>query len=108
MYFTRMFGSALNTTRRDPRDKIFAEFKCALCGETSEIDITTTQHTFDFERERRCKHCGQIDANDKALNLKAQLEKLTDDKSRIEVQIEKVIRELDELGVSTSATDGSK
>ncbi len=102
MYFVRKFGSGLNTSRMDPRDKIFAEFKCALCGETSEIDITRTQDTFDFKRERRCKHCGLVDADDKVTNLKAELEKLTSEKTRIKVQIEKIERELNEIQFTLS------
>lgn len=97
MRFVRVFGSGLNTNSTDPRDKIWAEFVCDLCGEETQIDVTSTRATFDFARERRCPHCKQISASNKALNLQAQLNKLTSDKSRIEVQIEQIERELNEL-----------
>jgi hypothetical protein len=102
MYFTRLFGAGLDKNRRDPRDKIWAEFHCALCGENSEIDVTGNRNTFQFHVERRCPKCGQLNANDKALNLKAQLEKLTSDKSRIEIEIDQIERELNELNGNTS------
>lgn len=101
MYFVRKFGSGLNTISSDPRDKIFAEYKCALCGKTSEIDITRVTESFDINRERRCPKCGQISADDKRKNLVAQIEKLTSDKSSIEVQIDKLTRELEEIPVSS-------
>lgn len=97
MYFTRKFGAGLDKTSRDPRDKIFAEFKCGLCGQTSEIDISSTFATFDFNRERKCPKCGQINSEDKAINLQAQISKLTVDKSRIEIEIEKLTEELQEV-----------
>ena len=100
MYYVRLFGSGLDTDRFDPRDKIFAEFKCALCGGISEIDVTTTRHSFDYARERKCPKCGLVSVADKEQNLKATLEKLTTEQSRIQVQIEKTIRELDEIKTS--------
>lgn len=97
MYFVKLFGSGLDKNRRDPRDKVFAEFHCSLCGKNSDIHVTRVLDTFDFKRERRCPHCKQISSEDKAINLRAQLDKLTVDKSRIEVEIEKIERELNEL-----------
>lgn len=105
MYFTKMFGSALDPNRRDPRDKLFAEFKCSLCNATTDLDITSTRHTFDFARERRCPKCGHINASDRAVNLKAQMTKLLSDKSRIEVEIEKIERELNEFSIQTSSAE---
>lgn len=106
MYFVREFGSGLDTNRRDPRDKIFAEYKCALCGQLSEIDVTVTRLTFDFDRERKCPHCGQIDAEDKLMNLRANLEKLTTEKSRIQIEIDKVERELNEYECQFKSDEG--
>ena len=100
MYFVRLFGSGLNSKTSDPREKVWAEFHCSLCGEDTEIDVTGRRDTFQFDRERRCPKCGQIDAEDKALNLKAQIDKLVSDKSRIEIQIEKLINELEKIKVS--------
>ena len=101
MYFVREFGAGLDTHRFDPRDKVFAEFHCSLCGEDTDINITRVRETFQFDRERKCPHCGQTNAGDKELNLKAQLEKLTSDKSRLEVEIEMIENELNQV---TSAT----
>ena len=98
MYFVRKFGSGVNPQRAaDPRNKIWAEFHCNICGEDSERDITSTYHTFDYSRERKCPRCGMLDASDKKTNLKTQLKKLTSDKSRIEIEIEKVERELNNI-----------
>lgn len=97
MYFVRLFGSGLNSKTSDPREKVWAEFHCSLCGEDTEIDVTGRRDTFQFDRERRCPKCGQIDAEDKSLNLKAQLDKLTSDKNRIQIEIDKIERELNEM-----------
>jgi glutaredoxin len=97
MFYLRLFGSGLDNSRSDPRDKVWAEYQCSLCGMKSEIDVTSIRHNFDFEKERQCPHCRMIDSADKEKNLKAKLEKLTIDKSRIEVQIEQLIREIDEM-----------
>lgn len=94
MYFVRLYGSGLDKNSTDPRHKIWAEYKCGLCGEITDIDVTSTKSTFDFKRDRRCPHCKQINAEDRKQNLKAQLDKLTADKSRIEVEIEQIEREL--------------
>lgn len=100
MYFTRLFGSGLNSNSYDPRDKVWAEFHCSLCGKDSEIDVTGKQKTFQFDVERRCPKCKQINVDDKALNIKAQIDKLVSDKSRIEIEIEKLINELEKIKVS--------
>ena len=94
MYFTKLFGAGLDKNRRDPRDKIWAEFHCALCGENSEIDVTGNRNTFQFHVERRCPKCGQLNADDKAKNLKVIIERLTQEKSKIEIQIQQMIDEL--------------
>jgi len=97
MYFTRLFGAGLDKNRHDPRDKIWAEFHCSLCGEDSEIDVTRVMNNFQFDKERKCPKCGLISSEDRILNLKSQLDKLTSDKSRIEIEIDKIERELNEL-----------
>jgi len=94
MYFVRTYKSGGEDW--DPRQKIWAEFHCALCDEDSDIDVTRVMDTFQFDRERKCPHCGCLDADDREKNLKAQLEKLTHDKSKIEVEIEKIERELND------------
>ena len=99
MHFVQCFGSGYNPTvsTTDPRNKIWAEYHCSICGEDSEIDITRNKDTFDFARERKCKQCGMINSDDREINLKTQLDRLTMDKSRIDVQIEMIERELNEL-----------
>jgi hypothetical protein len=97
MRFNRFFGSGYKSTRSDPLEKIFAEFVCDLCGETNDIDVSSTMNTFDPTRERRCPSCKQINASDRENNLKAALEKLTSDKNRIQIEIEKIEREINQL-----------
>jgi len=96
MYFVKFFGAGLDDNYSDPRAKIWAGYKCGLCGHETEYDVTSSRATFDIKRERRCPSCKQINAEDRETNLKAQLEKLVADKSRIEIEIEKVERELSE------------
>lgn len=81
----------------DARDRVFAEFKCNICEKTTEIDVTGRRSTFDFGRERKCPQCGLTNPQDKEQNLKAMLDKLMEDKSGIEIQIDKIERELNEL-----------
>jgi len=94
MYFVRLFGSGVDTTSMDPRDKIWAEFHCSLCGKDSEIDVTRVSKTFQYDVERRCPHCKQLNSGDRMRDLKAQLDKLTADKNRIDIEIEKIEREM--------------
>jgi len=98
MYYVRVYGSGINPINNsDPTNKVWAEFCCSICGENTDIDITRVRDTFDFQRERKCPHCGMVDSSDKEINLKTQLDRLTMDKSRIDVQIEMIERELNEL-----------
>jgi hypothetical protein len=94
MYFNRLFGSGLDSKSPDPREKVWAEYMCSFCGNTTEIDVTGRRNTFDFQRERRCPKCHQLSSEDKVINLKSQIEKLTSDKSHIEIQIQQLIEEL--------------
>ena len=100
MFFQRKYKNGC--ADYDPRQIIWAEFHCALCGKDTDINITRVTETFQFDRERRCPHCGHIDSADREKNLNAQLEKLTFDKSKIEVQIDKLERELNEIGTETT------
>lgn len=96
MHFIKLTGSAL-TTNTDPRCKLWAEFHCDLCDKNSWVDVTSRRASFDFERERRCSHCGQISSVDRELNLKANIDRLTQEKNRIQVQIDTLINELGEV-----------
>ncbi|MBD3260255.1 MAG: hypothetical protein GF334_01035 [Candidatus Altiarchaeales archaeon] len=102
MFFVRKYTSGAGDY--DPRQRRWAEFHCALCGHDEDYDITRTELTFQYDRERRCPACGQLNADDREKNLKAQLAKLTNDKSKIEVEIEKLMRELDEISQTSSHT----
>jgi DNA-directed RNA polymerase subunit RPC12/RpoP len=99
MYYVRTFKSGAGDY--DPRQRIWAVYKCALCDKETEIDITRVERSFQF-RERVCPHCGQLNAEDKVINLKAQINKLTVDKSRIEVEIGRLERELNECKTTLS------
>lgn len=101
MYFVRTYKNGCGDY--DPRQIIWAEFHCSVCGEDTDINVTRTMTTFQFDRDRVCPHCHCLDPSDKAKNLQSQLDKLTTDKSRIEVEIEKIERELNEI--ETSATE---
>ena len=94
MHFVRLFGGGLDKNRADPRDKVWAEYHCSLCGQDSEIDVTRVVDTYQYDVERRCPHCKQINSEDKIQSLKAQLDKLTADKNRIDIEIERVEREM--------------
>lgn len=94
MYFDRTFTSG---ALHDPRSKTWAEFKCPVCGEDTQIDITGRQATFDFTRERICPHCHQKSPEDALINLKTEIDKLTQEQSRIAVQIEELTRQYEEL-----------
>ena len=102
MYYVRTYTSG---PQSDPRSKIWAEFHCSVCGENSDIDVTFTSHTFQFDRERKCTHCGNLNPDDKVLNLKAQKEKLEADKVRITKEIEKLCTEIEQC--ETSAVKGN-
>jgi hypothetical protein len=94
MYFVKTYKSGGEDY--DPRQRTWALFKCGLCNKDNVIDITRIKDTFDFSCERRCEKCGMINSEDKILNMKAQLNKLTVEKSRIQIQIEQIERELNE------------
>jgi hypothetical protein len=97
MHFVRFFGSGYNTTSSDPRNKVFAEYKCSVCGEEQEIEVTKTWKTTFQTIDKICPHCKCFSIDDKEKSLNEQLEKLTSEKSRIEIEIDKIERELNEL-----------
>ena len=106
MRFKRLFGSGLDKKSYDPRDKVFAEFVCDLCGKSTDIDVTRTRYTFQFDIERRCPNCGQINSADKLINLQAQIDKLTAEKTKIQVEIDRCEREMNELQVQKDCSNG--
>jgi superfamily II helicase len=80
----------------DPRRKKWAEFKCECCGKEQHIDVTAN-NTFDYGKERICPDCGQKGINDYESNLKAEIEKLTADMNRLEIQRKLAVEKLEKL-----------
>ena len=95
MYFVREYKGG--GADYDPRQKHYAEFNCLVCNKLSDIDITGRADTFDFQRERICLHCGQKSPQDSLLNLKAQIEQLTQQKNNLAIKIDQLIREAEQL-----------
>ena len=94
MYFVRFWGSGYNTTRRDVRDKVYAEYHCAVCGHNKDYDVSMTWSSSFQTRARVCPSCGCMDEGDREKMLRSELKRLTSDKSRIEVEIDQIEREL--------------
>jgi len=98
MYFVRFYGSGYGRDHAyDPRGKVWAEYKCSVCDHVHDEDVSRTWNTTFQTRDRICPACRCMHSDDKVLNLKAELEKLTANKSLIEVQIEQLEREISEL-----------
>jgi len=100
MYFVRMYKNGCGNY--DPRQRTWAVYHCSVCGEDTDIDVTRVMSTFQFDRDRKCPYCGCVSPDDKEKNLKAQLNKLTTQKSRIQIEIDKIERELNEIEVSAT------
>lgn len=94
MKFVRTYKSGGGDN--DPRQKTWAEFQCSECGEKHDIDITRNA-SFDFAKERKCPACGCVSHADRIFNLKAEVEKLTVTKSKLEVQIASLCEEIESL-----------
>jgi hypothetical protein len=98
MYFKRFYGSGLGAEGSyDPRGKVWAEYICAVCGHVQDEDVSRTWNTTFQTRDRLCPVCRSMSSEDKVINLRAELDKLTENKSRIEVEIEKIEREISEF-----------
>jgi len=98
MRVVRKYGSALSKEfAADPFAKLWVEFKCDACGHIHDEDITSRKNTFRYDMEMRCPKCKSYSPEDRASNIKAQINKLTGDKSRIDTEIEKLERELNEV-----------
>lgn len=97
MYFVRTYKSG--APDYDPRQKEWAEFHCDVCGEDSDLEVTNRTSQFDFKRERMCPHCKQTNPEDRIKNIEAQINKLTKERKRIEVEIESLIKSLEKDNV---------
>lgn len=94
MKFVRTYKSG--GSDNDPRQKTWAEFACTVCGEKQDIDITRNA-SFDFTKERKCLKCGCTGEADRVFNLKKEVEKLTETKSKLEIQIASLCEEIENL-----------
>ena len=104
MHFIRTFHSGGPT---DVRSKDWAEFKCSVpgCGELVQIDITGREHSFDFDRERICPHCHKTHPEDALESIKAEIDRLTTSRSRIDIQIEELTHKMLETAKKLSSTN---
>lgn len=99
MYFNRFYGSGYSEDggilSRDPRGKVWAEYVCGVCGHVHDMDVTSTWCTTFQKRERVCPSCRCMSPEDKVRNLESELESLTAEKSRIQIQIDMIAKEIE-------------
>lgn len=94
MYIKRDFkGGGAN---HDPRQKHWVEFVCD-CGHEEHVDITGRESTFRFDQIRKCPKCKSFGRHDKEIALKEQIKKLTETKTTIDVEIERLTEELKQI-----------
>jgi hypothetical protein len=96
MYFKRFYGSGYQSKRRDPREKVFAEYVCSVCGHVEDKDVSRTWNTTFQPRDRRCPACQCMGDEDRINNLKQELAKHTVTLTNTQVEIERITRELEE------------
>lgn len=84
MYFVRTYKSG--GADYDPRQQIFAEFECSVCGEKTDVNVTTNK-TFDYSRIRKCPHCKSFDETDQLNSLKKEVELLIEQRENINKKI---------------------
>jgi len=89
----------------DPRQIKWAEFNCTVCGEETNIDVTANG-SFDYERVRECPHCKSFGKDDYKNNIKKKIKSLTMQQSKIQVEIDKAIRELGEIEDGENVASG--
>jgi len=92
----------------DVRQKRYAEFHCEVCGANEDVDITGRRQTFQFNAPRKCPKCKSLGKNDRVNSIKKQIEMLTEDKSNIEVTIQRLTQELSELSSSELSSSDQK
>ena len=102
MYFNRFFGSGYSENPEevkkiyDPRAKVWAEYICTVCDHIENMDVSSTWDTTFQKRDRVCPKCHCMASDDKLKNLKAELDSLTSEKSRMQIKIDRLLREIEE------------
>lgn len=77
----------------DPRQQKYAVYSCDGCKHTEYYNVT---YNFKFDYgPKRCPKCGSISSEEYLESIKQKINSLTEEKSRIEIQIEKLITELE-------------
>jgi len=106
MYYVRRYTAG--GMDYDPRQKHWAVYHCDNCGEDVDIDITRHFETYDLSTPKKCPHCKCLDPEDHEKNLKSKIKDLTLKKNRIQIEIDQIIRELDELASKQKSVKTSK
>jgi hypothetical protein len=92
MVYVREFQTG---TGKDPRDKWFAVYHCDACGHEEWIHMYD-RYAFD-KRPRECPKCHSLGVEDLRKNLEARRAALLDQESKVRAEIEKVIKEIEQL-----------
>jgi len=96
MYFDRFIRS----DPRDVRTPAWYIYKCDVCEEETEFRYVSG---FDTTRIRKCPHCKSFGTQDKLISLKTQITTLTQQKTELEMEIDRLCKEVEQ--VQTSAID---
>lgn len=78
----------------DPRTKHWVEYKCPCCNNLHQVDITR-KNGYDMSKEIKCPHCGKLNANDSIEGLKKEIDRLTENRRAIDIQIEELERKIE-------------
>ena len=97
----KYIGCHTNGPDHDPRTKFFAKYECEECNHVHS-DVQTSgfrRGTFVAKTDMKCPSCGSYGITDKAKaqQIKDEIADLTQDKTQIEVKIDKLVRELADL-----------
>jgi len=103
MYYVRKYKSGAGD--HDPRQIYWAVFHCDVCGEDSDINVTSTIQTFDFGRVRKCPSCKSVGKGDYLRNLKVKKEELFDKRITLQIEIDRVCAEIEELESKSATQD---
>lgn len=98
MRFVKIFEGGGATY--DPRRNRYAEFECDVCGCIEDVVITNNPG-FNTSKPRRCPDCGQMCESDYKNNLRKEIEQLTENVAKIQIEISEKTRKLKELETST-------
>ena len=96
MKYTREF---LSGSKTDVRSKWFAVFSCDECGKESFIEMWD-KFRFDKINPRECPYCHSYGKEDYINNLKTKIADLTKTRSRIDVEIEQLTKEVQQKEVT--------